>query len=101
MLAATRARPAATLLPHSARQRLAASFATQCRRAFAHDPLPAPGNRRRRGLAGVLRGERAACSANLLAAVPPDPRRDAGCPEPRGELLDDGTGRGLPARERD
>src|SRR4051812_855646 len=89
MLAATRARPPATLVPHPGRNGFAASFATQRGRAFADDSLSTPGDGGGRWLAGALRRELTARRADVLTAVAPDRRRDAARPEAGREAFDD------------
>src|SRR3954451_20122177 len=56
MLAATRARPPATLVPHPGRGGFAASLAAQGCGAFADDPLTAAGGGRGRRVAPPARG---------------------------------------------
>src|SRR4051812_26744028 len=89
MLAATRARPSATLLPHPGRRGLVAPFTVQGRRALRDESGATTGDRRGRWLARALRGELATRRANLLATVPANRRLDPGGPQRRGEGLDD------------
>src|SRR4051794_1621544 len=101
MLTATRARPAATLLPDPGRDGLIAALATERVRALVDQASPPPGDDGRSRLAGPLGGELAARGADLLAAVAPDRRGHAGLGEDRREPLDDRVGGRLPGRVRD
>ena len=65
--------------------RLVAALAAQGGRALGDEPGAAAGDGGRRRLAGPLGGELAAGGADLLAAVAPDRRRDAGVAEGRRE----------------
>src|SRR5262245_53505995 len=101
MLAEILARPTPTLVPHSSRNRLVASFAAQRGGARLDQQLPATRDDGRRRLAGTLGGELAARRPDLLAAVPADGRLDPGGAQPRGEPLEDGRRTGGPRRMRD
>ena len=90
MLAATRARPVASA--HSPAPAGAGSWLRSPQErggAPADEPRASPGDGRRRRLAGPLGRQLAARGADLLAAVAPDGRADAGVAERRGEALDD------------
>src|SRR2546428_7569150 len=96
MLTATRARPPATSGPRPRRiacadpggHGLVAALAAQRLGALVLEPGPTTRDDRRRRLARALRGQLATGGADLLPAVPPDRRRDAGRSERRREPLD-------------
>ena len=82
MLAATRARPRPATryvpAPPSRRDRLVAALAAQRGRALGDEARAPARDRGRRRLARALGRELAAGRADLLAAVAPDGRPDAG-----------------------
>ena len=86
MLAATRARPSGHgYSPTPAGDRLVTALAEQRGGALRDEPGATAGDGRGRRLAGPLGRELAAGGADLLAAVAPDRRLDAGRPEGRRE----------------
>src|SRR4051812_11649117 len=80
MLAATRARPSATLLPHPGGRRLVTPFAVQGGSALGDEPGATTGDRRGRWLAGAFGGELATRRTDLLTTIPADRRLDPGGP---------------------
>ena len=102
MLAATLARPSATgYSPTPAGDRLVTAFTKERGGALRDEPGATTRDGGGRRLACPFGRELAAGRTDLLAAVAPDRRLDAGRAERRGEALDDGHRAGGPRRVRD